>query len=164
MSGFHFAEMQQPLLAEESGVSGAAGHPYLGLYAADPLARIAASRAGLPASEAKALLDDLGLSQDIGLRALALSIATTNKKAKNGERLAPDESERVIGLGRIMGQVEAMLGDGAEGFDAQAWLGRWLTEPLPALGHRRPVELLDTMEGQGLVSQALARMESGAYA
>ncbi|HTI01026.1 MAG TPA: antitoxin Xre/MbcA/ParS toxin-binding domain-containing protein [Acidisoma sp.] len=164
MSGFHLADMQQPLLDGGPDLSAASASVYLGLYRADPLARISVARAGLPAVEAKALLDDLGLSQDAGLRALNLSVATTNKKAKAGERLAPDESERVMGLARMMGQMEAMLGGGAQGFDTHAWLGRWLMEPLPALGHRRPAELLDTMEGQALVSQALARIESGAYA
>lgn len=163
MSGFHFAEAQRPLQADEAGFSSPIGSPYLTLHQADPLARIAAARAGLAATEAKALLDDLGISQDTGLRALSLPVATVNKKAKAGERLAPDESERVLGLGRMMGQVEAMLGDQAQGFDTHAWLGRWLLEPLPALGHRRPAELLDTMEGQALVSQALAQIESGAY-
>ena len=50
------------------------------------------------------------------------------------------------------------------GFDAGAWLARWLTEPLPSLGGTRPADLLDTMEGQGLVSTALAQLQSGAYA
>ncbi|GAB0118898.1 antitoxin Xre/MbcA/ParS toxin-binding domain-containing protein [Acidisoma sp. 7E03] len=164
MSGFHFAEAQHPLHGAEAGFSSRAASPYLSLHLADPLARIAAARAGLGAADAKALLDDLGISQDTGLRALSLPIATVNKKAKAGEKLAPDESERVLGLGRMIGQVEAMLGDQTDSFDAHAWLGRWLLEPLPALGHRRPAELLDTMEGQALVSQALAQIEGGAYA
>ena len=35
---------------------------------------------------------------------------------------------------------------------------------MPALGGERPVELMDTMEGQTLVSNLLAQMQSGAYA
>jgi uncharacterized protein (DUF2384 family) len=48
-------------------------------------------------------------------------------------------------------------------FDARAWLARWLTEPLPAFGGVRPADLIDTMEGQSMVSVALAQIESGAY-
>jgi uncharacterized protein (DUF2384 family) len=48
-------------------------------------------------------------------------------------------------------------------FDAQAWLIHWLRTPVPALGGRPPGELLDTAEGVTLVSETLARMESGAY-
>ena len=52
----------------------------------------------------------------------------------------------------------------AQGFDATAWMSRWLNEPLAALGGVRPMDLTDTMEGQGVVSTALAPMQSGAYA
>ena len=51
-----------------------------------------------------------------------------------------------------------------EGFNAAEWLSRWLREPLPALGGQMPIKLLDTMAGQALVSQALSRIQSGAYA
>ena len=51
-----------------------------------------------------------------------------------------------------------------DGFDARQWLSEWLEQPLPALGGRRPVEFLDTMEGQSLVYAFLVRMQGGAYA
>jgi uncharacterized protein (DUF2384 family) len=35
---------------------------------------------------------------------------------------------------------------------------------LPALGGVRPLDLMDTMEGQSLVAETLARIQSGAYA
>jgi uncharacterized protein (DUF2384 family) len=35
---------------------------------------------------------------------------------------------------------------------------------LPAFGGARPADLIDTMEGQSLVSAALGRIQSGAYA
>ena len=77
-----------------------------------------------------------------------------------------NESERVIGFARLVGQLDSMLDDagGAADFDARAWLARWLVEPLPALGGVRPADLMDTMEGQGLVSAALGKIQSGAYA
>lgn len=166
MTQIEFAETQQPLLYEEQGFSSHRGSPYLSLYHAEPLDRITLIRQGLPASEAKAILDDLSLGQDMGLRALGLSVATVNKKAKTGDRLSVDESERVIGFARLVGQVEAMIAESGDGssFDSHLWLGRWLMEPLPALGHRRPADLVDTMAGQALVSTALAQMLSSAYA
>ena len=51
-----------------------------------------------------------------------------------------------------------------QGFDAAAWLSTWIEEPLPALGGARPVDIMDTMEGQALVSTLLAQIQSGAYA
>ena len=37
-------------------------------------------------------------------------------------------------------------------------------DPVPALGGARPIDLMDTMEGQALVSTTLAQLQSGAYA
>jgi uncharacterized protein (DUF2384 family) len=49
------------------------------------------------------------------------------------------------------------------GFNAPVWLAAWLERPLRALGGRRPAELMDTPEGQSIVSDVVARMQSGAY-
>ena len=80
--------------------------------------------------------------------------------------MSRDDSERVIGAAKLIGQVQAMVEDSGDTvrFDAAAWMARWLQEPLPAFGGRRPIEFLDTIEGQALVGSALARMQSGAYA
>ena len=51
-----------------------------------------------------------------------------------------------------------------KGFDAPSWLSRWLREPASVFGGTKPIDLLDTMEGQSLVSQALGQVQSGAYA
>ena len=67
---------------------------------------------------------------------------------------------------RILEQVQTMVRQSGEpaGFDAAAWLSRWLSEPLPALGGTRPIDLLNTAEGEAQVSTILARIQSGAYA
>lgn len=139
---------------------------YLAVFRALPLERIAMIKRGVRAIDLQHVIADLAITQGTALKALNLSQATVNKKAKQGQTLSPDESERVIGLARLVGQLEAMVQESgnAEGFDAAAWMSRWLNEPLPALGGARPIELMDTMEGQGVVSSMLARMQSGAYA
>ena len=80
--------------------------------------------------------------------------------------VSPYESEQIIGFAKLVDQLEAMIQDSGDptNFDARAWVARWLVEPLPALGGARPVELMDTKEGQGLLSAALAKAQSGAYA
>jgi putative toxin-antitoxin system antitoxin component (TIGR02293 family) len=154
-------------------ISAAAGAPkrhhakfsYLGLFRASPLERIAMIKGGIPAIEAKRIFADLAIGQSAAFKALRLSPATVNKKAKQDQILSPGESERVIGVAKLVGQLEAMIqesGDPTE-FDAAAWMARWLKEPLPALGGARPVDLMDTMEGQALVATALAQVQSGAY-
>jgi putative toxin-antitoxin system antitoxin component (TIGR02293 family) len=136
------------------------------VYHATPLERVAMIKRGVPASEAKSMLAHLAISQSVAFQALKLSPATVNRKAAQHQTLSADESERVIGLARLIGQLEAMIeasGD-PEGFDATAWMSRWLREPLPAFGGVPPVELMDTMEGQAMVSKALEQTQSGAYA
>ncbi len=102
----------------------------------------------------------------MAFEALNLSAATINRKAARDQTLSTDESKRVIGVAKLIGQLVAMVEDSGDlgGFDAAAWLSRWLGEPLPALGGRLPLDLLDTMEGQALVGATLAKMQTGACA
>ncbi len=139
---------------------------YLGVYRASPFERIEMIKGGIPATEVKHIFADLAIGQGAAFRALGLSPATVNKKAKQDQILSRGETERVIGIVRLVGQLEAMIQESGnpEGFDAPAWMARWLKEPLPAFGGVRPVDLIDTMEGQALVSTALTQMQSGAYA
>lgn len=139
---------------------------YVGVYRATPLERIKMIRQGVAASEAKRMFSELLIGQGAAFKALNLSTATINKKAKQGETLSPDESERVVGFASLVGQLEAMIQDSGDltNFNARVWMAQWLTEPLPAFGGARPADLVDTMEGQRLVSSALAQIQSGAYA
>jgi putative toxin-antitoxin system antitoxin component (TIGR02293 family) len=136
------------------------------LWRAPPVERIQAIKAGVPAREVKRFVAELHLDQNVMFSALNLKTATVNRKAAKNQVLSSDESERVLGLAKLVGQLEAMVEESGdpEGFDAPGWLSGWLRQPLPALGGNRPIELLDTMEGQAVVSQALAQMQSGAYA
>ncbi len=144
----------------------AATPSYLAVYQASPLERIEMIKLGVRATEAKRIMGNLAIGQGAALKALNLSPATINKKAKADQTLSSDESERVIGMARIVGQVQAMIQESGEpeGFDAAAWLSGWLRDSLPAFGGARPVDLMDTMEGQALVSRTLAQMRTGAYA
>ncbi len=138
---------------------------FVRLYRAAPLERINIARRGVPASQAKRIMGDLAMSAAATSKALNIPVSTINRKAKTQGVLGRDESERVIGLARLIGQVQAMVEESGdpEGFDAQAWTARWLNAPLPALGGEKPSSLMDTMEGQQLVSDILARAQSGAY-
>lgn len=163
MSVAHRAEAANP--ASRRGRP-AASLSYLDIYRAEPLQRIEIVKQGVPAAQAKQIISDLDISVAAASKALHVPVATLNRKAKNKEVLAQDESERFIGLARLIGQVQAMVeaAGGAEGFDAKAWTSWWLQEPLPAFGGVRPVDLMDTMEGQALVSDTLGRIQSGVYA
>ncbi|HEY5797398.1 MAG TPA: antitoxin Xre/MbcA/ParS toxin-binding domain-containing protein [Bosea sp. (in: a-proteobacteria)] len=140
--------------------------PFVDLYRASPLDRIGVIKAGIPARDVKELSMALHFDQQVMFDALKLKTATVNRKAARDERLSIEDGERVVGLAKLVGQLEAMLEDAgnSEGFDAPSWMSRWLREPLPALGGGKPIDLLDTMEGQALVSRALSQIQSGAYA
>jgi putative toxin-antitoxin system antitoxin component (TIGR02293 family) len=139
---------------------------YRKLYGAQMVERIGLIRNGVKASDAKAWLNMPSIATGVLLEALDLPVATFNRKVKWDEKLSKAESERVVGFARLVGQLEAMIDEAGDptGFDARSWISRWLTEPLPALGHAKPIDYMDTMEGQNLVSQKLAQISSGAYA
>ena len=139
---------------------------FVALYKASVLTQVKWAKSGLGARDAKVILGQLRVPQGEALTALHIPVATVNRKAKTNAPLSPAEGERVLGLGRLLGQLQTMVRESGnpEGFDASAWLSSWMSAPVPALGGARPLDLMDTMTGQALVSQVLAQMQSGAYA
>lgn len=139
---------------------------YVDIYRASPADRIRLIKDGIPAAKAKRMISDLHFDQRVLMGALNLKTATVNRKAARDETLSPEESERVVGIAKLVGQLESMVEESGapKGFDAPKWLSQWLREPIPGLGGQRPVDLLDTMEGQALVARTLGQMQSGAYA
>lgn len=150
---------------------GSEDFPYKFIWTASPDERVKLIKSGIPARTAKKFFEHFALDQSVTLDALNLKRATINKKAKNDEPLAIDDGERVVGLAKLVGQLETILDnegvmdpDQAGNFDSFAWMSNWLDQPLPAFGGRKPIDLLDTMEGQAMVSKALGQIQSGAYA
>jgi putative toxin-antitoxin system antitoxin component (TIGR02293 family) len=144
----------------------AAPYRYVDIYLAPAQERIEAIRAGVPARRVDRLSELMQVTKESLIGTLGLSRATLSRKARAGEKLARDESERVLGIEALIGQVQAMIDEAGnpEGFDAPRWMARWINAPLPALGGATPASYLDTVEGQKLVARLLAMMQSGAYA
>ena len=90
---------------------------------------------------------------------IGLARATVNRKVREHQLLTPDESERVLGIARLVGQVDTIVRESGnrKGFDAAKWVARWLYRPQPALGGRRLAELMDTADGRGISVSSLAR-------
>jgi putative toxin-antitoxin system antitoxin component (TIGR02293 family) len=139
---------------------------FVTLYKAPVLTRVEWVKNGLGARDAKIILNQFRVPQGEALTALHIPVATVNRKAKTNAPLSPAEGERVLGFGRLLGQIQTMVRESGnpEGFDASAWLSAWMSAPVPALSGARPLDLMDTMTGQALVSQVLSQMQSGAYA
>lgn len=138
---------------------------YIAIYHASAQDRLRIIRGGIKASLAKQIVDDLDMPVALTCEALHIPTSTISRKSKTDAFLRSDESERILGVARLVGQMESMAQgmEEVEGFDARAWTSRWLREPVPALGGATPLDYMGTMEGQALVSDILARSQSGAY-
>lgn len=138
---------------------------FLQAYQADAMERVRIVKAGVPAEVVDLIAKRMAMPKEKLAGTLGLARATIDRKVRENKPLSPDESSRVLGMARLVGQVESLVEESGrpEGFDAAAWVAQWLEEPVPALGGRRPAELMDTPEGQVVVAQLVARMQSGAY-
>lgn len=121
---------------------------------------------GVPASVVRLLAFDLGLDQTLFAAQLGISRSTLTRKLADNSRLGTSESELVLGVAKLVGEVERMVEESGDpdGFSAAEWVGAWLMDPAPALGRRRPLDMLDTVSGQEVLLQLLTQMQSGAYA
>jgi putative toxin-antitoxin system antitoxin component (TIGR02293 family) len=135
-------------------------------YLAAPNERIDVIKRGFEAERVGELAERMNISKDSLIDTLRLSRATVNRKARNHQKLSQDETERVLGVETLIGQVETMIKESGDptGFDAARWVSNWLREPIPALGGKTPASYMDTVEGQKLVASLLAMSQSGSYA
>lgn len=140
---------------------------FRGLYRENPAALVLAIKRGVPSSDLVRVSEAMGRPKEYLYGLLRFPSATAKRKIKKEEPLTAEQSERLIGLQRLIGQVETMVAESGsvhDDFDAAVWVADWLDTPLPALGNQKPAEFMDTQMGQGLVSDLLARAQSGAYA
>ncbi|CDG82192.1 putative uncharacterized protein [Janthinobacterium agaricidamnosum NBRC 102515 = DSM 9628] len=144
-------------------------HAKIGQFATwhnmDITEKIGAIRSGVPAQLVGELSWFMNMPKEALMDSLGLSRATINRKVLRAQPLSREESERVVGMQSLIGQVQAMIdADSAPDFDAARWLARWLAEPLPVLGGNTPGSYISTVEGQKYVGKLLAMTQSGAYA
>jgi len=119
-----------------------------------------------PAKLVRSLAADLHVSIEFVIDTLGLPRRTIFRKIEENKNLDPGQAERVVGIQRLIGQVQVMTVETAneEKFDAGRWLGEWIDQPLPALGGRRPAEYLGDGAGREWVSQLLRQIQAGVFA
>jgi putative toxin-antitoxin system antitoxin component (TIGR02293 family) len=134
-------------------------------FSASPLERIRIIKQRVPAKYVVTISISMKMPKETLYGTLNLARATIDRKVLKKELLNQDESERVLAITRLVGQADSIVrGSGvAEGFSAAEWVAAWLQRPHPALGGRRPGELMDTADGRDLVTDLLARQQSSAY-
>lgn len=93
--------------------------------------------------------------------------ATAEKKVAAGEVISGSGGQAAIGMAKLIAKAKDIVANSmakeAKEFDAAKWLGKWLEIPQPALGGRKPSELVDTPTGLEVVLKLLGAIESGAY-
>lgn len=155
------AAKSSAVAVRKSGTAGA----FLAVYKMDFTDKIHTIRTGVAAQRVGQLSAIMGIPKEALMDSLGLSRATINRKVQREQSLSPEESERVMGIEAMIGQVEAMIDtENAPEFDAAKWLANWLAAPLPALGGATPGSFMDTVEGQKYVGNLLEMVQSGAYA
>ena len=81
---------------------------------------------------------------------LGLARATVDRKIRDDKLLSPDESSRMLGMASLIGQVQSLVAESGRAWatstPARGSRTGW-SRPVPALGGRRPAELMDTSGG-----------------
>jgi len=127
--------------------------------------RVDQVKKGVPPQFVYELAKESGATQERVAKRLGLSLATVNRKIRLGLFLSTHESELVVGLARLIGQVQKMVEYGGvpAGFSAAHWVVDWLDQPLPALGGHTPGEYMDTAAGQQVVEGIIEQACGGAF-
>jgi putative toxin-antitoxin system antitoxin component (TIGR02293 family) len=138
----------------------------LRLYRADVIERMTLVKTGVPSLYVRVLSSLMKLPVEKLYRTLGLVRATVDRKMRMSRRLNADESERVLGFARLIGQAQSLVNESGsqKRFDAAAWMSVWIDQPIPALGGKAPAEFMDTVDGRGLISNLLSQQQSGTYA
>lgn len=94
------------------------------------------------------------LNNDLLRRALNISAAQLKTRLAGSGSLIPAEGERVI-------LTEQLIAHGTSAFGDREVFMAWLREKSPALDHERPIDLIGTTTGMGLVLDELTSIAHG---
>jgi putative toxin-antitoxin system antitoxin component (TIGR02293 family) len=139
---------------------------YTALYDMQPVERAELVKRRAPSRIISSISKDMDMSRDRFVSIIGLPRGTIARRISQNEDLSVDESERLVGLAKLIGQVETIVKQSGnpEGFKPAKWFSEWIEQPVAALGGRKPEDLLDTSDGREAVSRLLAQMQSGVYA
>ncbi len=125
------------------------------IAALPPLEQIETIRTGI----ATQVFDQLAVALGVGKEALArmLNINPQTLRKRKSRVLSPSEAEKSLRVARVFKFATEVL----EGEDEARY---WLNEQIPALGGKRPVDLLDTDVGAQEVTNLLGCIKWDLYA
>ena len=132
-----------------------------------PLQRVTLERRGVESWVLGELAGQTHLPATRLFEIVGLPKATANRKTKSKQQITGSSAYAALAMMDLLAKAEQIAANStapeARSFDVGAWLGRWIEVPQPALGGRRPSELLATPTGAGLVLRLLGALESGSY-
>lgn len=138
-----------------------------GLLDATPMQRVAAERQGVAARLVKDLAYEMAIPAVRMFKIIGVPKATAERKAEKNEVIAGGGGQSALGVLNLLGIAQSIVAESthenAAQFDVAKWLGRWIEHPQPALGGRKPADLLDTPTGIDVVARLLGSLQSGAY-
>jgi putative toxin-antitoxin system antitoxin component (TIGR02293 family) len=135
------------------------------IYLDDPMELIQKIKQGVDAHFLLFMARTMKITKERLLVILGLPRATIDRKIRTKKVLSPDESSRVLGLARLIGQAQILVEESGkvQGFIAAEWVATWLDLPQGALGGSSAAQLMDTAEGQSIITQLLQRVQTSAY-
>ena len=110
-------------------------------------------REGLPSGALAFLVKQFAVGE---IYRLVGSPRTLQRKRAAGDRLSPDESDRLARLARLVARAEEALGTTEKAH-------HWLKRENRALGGAQPLSLLDSDAGALAVERILGRIEHGVF-
>ena len=90
-------------------------------------------------------------------KVLGVSTRTLRRQAQTPDKAMPTD------LASKTWQLAETLAKASEVFGGKEAAQRWLSAPAVALNGSRPIDLLQTLQGAGVVSDYLDRLEHGVY-
>ncbi len=134
---------------------------------ATPMQLVEVERCGVKGRFIKDFSKHIGVSAVRFYEILGVPKATVEKRSAEGTEITGAGGQAAVAMAKLLAKAQEIVGNStspaAKHFDAAKWLGQWIERPQPALGGRRPAELIGTPTGVEIVSRVLGAIESGAY-
>lgn len=125
------------------------------IAALPPLAQVETIRQGIATQVFEQIAAAIGVGKETLARKLNINAQTLRKR--KSRMLSADEAEKSLRVARVFAFATEVLGSEN---DARYWLN----QNIPALGGKRPLDLLDTDVGTQEVTNLLGGIKWGMYA
>ncbi|HUG23971.1 antitoxin Xre/MbcA/ParS toxin-binding domain-containing protein [Piscinibacter sp.] len=134
---------------------------------ATPMELVDVERHGVKGRFIKDFSKKIGVSAVRFYEILGVPKATVEKRSAEGTEITGAGGQAAVAMAKLLAKAREIVDNStspaAKDFDAAKWLGQWIERPQPALGGRKPAELIGTPTGAEMVSRLLGSIESGAY-